>query len=247
MQMLRPVFRVLLDGDVERRFVAVGFGNRLRGVRAIGLGPALEQPVGRVARSLVGQERGAILRDTAQHGVDQAGIARGAAVGLRQTHRQVDRGMVGHIEPEDLRGADQQNGFGARRVGRHALGHQLAEQMPQRAEPAQNRGDQAAHQRAIAVGQRGEAGVSGAAGQLLVERNLLAQHAVDDVGGDPAGGKAGDFGLGGGARTGHAPSLPRIVSRSRARRKKHCPATALAGEGRLRGGSQGQPIQLGVA
>ena len=59
--------------------------------------------------------------------------------------------------------------------------------MPERAEPAQHGRDHAAHQRAVAIRQRGEI----AALELLVERTLAPQHAVDDVGGDAARGEAG--------------------------------------------------------
>ena len=91
----------------------------------------------------------------------------------------------------------------ARRVGGKALVEKAAEQMAQGAEPPQHGGGQPAHQRAVAVGERGEAGMGAFAGQLLVERDAPPQHAVEDVGGDPAGGEAGDFRLGGGARTRH--------------------------------------------
>ena len=45
--------------------------------------------------------------------------------------------------------------------------------------------------------------MGGLAGQLLVERDLPPQDAVENVGGDPSGGEAGDFRLRGGARTRH--------------------------------------------
>ena len=151
------------------------------------------------------EHRVAVLRHAPQHGVDQAGIARGAAVGLRQPHRQIDRGMIGHFEPEDLRGADQQDGFGARRVGGKALVEKSAEQMAQGAEPPQHGGGEPAHQRAVAVGERGQAGMRVFAGQLLVERDAPPQNAVENVGGDSSGGEAGDFRLRGGARTRHTP------------------------------------------
>ena len=61
-----------------------------------------------VSVSSVGECRFAFARDPAQHGVDQAGIARGVLLALHQTHRQIDRGVIGHIEKEDLRGAEQQ-------------------------------------------------------------------------------------------------------------------------------------------
>ena len=49
--------------------------------------------------------------------------------------------------------------------------------------------------------------MDGFAGQLLVERDLPPQDAVENVGGDPAGGEAGDFRLGGGARSRHNPII----------------------------------------
>ena len=52
-------------------------------------------------------------------------------------------------------------------------------------------------------GSVGEAGVGGFAGQLLVERDLPPQDAVENVGGDPSGGEAGDFRLRRGARSRH--------------------------------------------
>ena len=203
-QMLGPNFRILLHGEIERRLVAIGLRDGARDVAAVGLGPALEQPVRRVARRLVGQHAGAVLRHAAQHGIDQPGVARGAAVGLRQAHRQIDRGVVGNLEPEDLRGAEQQNGLGARRVGGKSLVEETLEQMAQGAEPAQHGGGEPAHQRAVAVGERGEAGMRALARELLVERDAPPQHAVDDVGGNSAGGEAGDFRLRGGARSRHA-------------------------------------------
>ena len=157
--------------------------------------------------ALIGERRYAALRHAAQHRVDQAGIARRAAIGLRQAHGQIDRGMIGHFEPEDLRGADQQNGFHTRRLGRKALVEKSAEQVPQGAEPPQHGGGEPAHQSAVAVGERGEAGMRGLAGQLLVERDLPPQDAVENVGGDPSGGEAGDFRLGGDARARHAPII----------------------------------------
>ncbi len=115
--------------------------------------------------------------------------------------------MVGHFEPEDLRRADQQNGFHARRVGRKALLEKAAEQLAQGAEPPQHGGGEPAHQRAVAVGESGQTGMGGLAGQLFVERDFPPQDAVENVGGDPSGGEAGDFRLGGGARSRHAPII----------------------------------------
>ena len=119
------------------------------------------------------------------------------AVGLREPHRQIDGGVIGHVEKQNLRGAGQQHSFDQRRGRRQAALHQRGEQVPQGAEPPQHGGDDDPHQRAIALGQCVEL----AAGfELLVERTLLPQHPVDDVGGDAARGEArrrrGGLGLG---------------------------------------------------
>ena len=183
--------------------MAVGLRDRARGVRAVMFAPARQQPFRRVAHGGFGEASIAALRHAAQHRVDQPGVARGAAVGLRQAHRQIDRGMVGHFQPEDLRGADQQDGFHARRVGGKTLVEKSAEQVAQGAEPPQHGRGEPAHQRAVAVGERGQAGMGGLAGQLLVERGLAPQDAVENIGGDPSGGEAGDFRLRRDARTRH--------------------------------------------
>src|ERR1017187_7366073 len=111
--------------------------------------------------------------------------------------------MIGHFEPEDLRGANQQNGFHARRFGRKALVEKSAEHVVEGTKTPQHGGSEPAHQRAVAVGEGDQAGMGGLAGQLLVERDLPPQDAVENVGGDPSGGEAGDFRLWGGARTRH--------------------------------------------
>ena len=207
-QTLGPGLGIVFDGEIERGLMAVGLRDRARGVGAVAFAPARQQPFRRVARRRMSASASiAALRHAAQHRVDQPGVARGAAVGLRQAHRQIDRGMIGHFEPEDLRGADQQDGFDARRVGGKTLVEKSAEQVAQGAEPPQHGRDEPAHQRAVAVGERGQAGMGGLAGQLLVERGLPPQDAVENVGGDPSGGEAGDFRLRRGARTRHVPII----------------------------------------
>jgi hypothetical protein len=98
--------------------------------------------------------------------------------------------VVGHLEPEDLRGADEQRALDPRRVGRQPALEHAADEMPQGAEPAQHRGDQRAHQRAVAIGQGRQRGMCPLL-ELLVERPLAAQHRFEDLGGDPARGEAG--------------------------------------------------------
>ena len=82
--------------------------------------PARQQPrrnIERLRLDLVDQ-RLPLARAAAQHRIDEPGIFRGPPVRLHQPHRQIDRGMIGHIHPENLRGADQQRALRARRVGR---------------------------------------------------------------------------------------------------------------------------------
>ena len=111
--------------------------------------------------------------------------------------------MVGHFEPEDLRGAEQQDGFDARCFRRKSLVEKTADNVPQRAEPAHHRGGEAPHQRAVAVGERRQAGMRGPAGELFVERDLPPQYAVENIGGNAPGGEARDIRLRGGARSRH--------------------------------------------
>src|SRR5579862_729857 len=133
--------------------------------------------------------------------------------------------MIGHFEPQDLRRAEQQDRFGARRVGRKALVEKAADNAAQCAEPPQHRGGEPPHQRAVAIGERGEARMRALAGKLFVERDAPAQHAVENVGGNAPGGEARNVRLWGNARSRHGwATLPRIVSTSRSAKQK----TALA-------------------
>ena len=119
---------------------------------------------------------------------------------LHQTNGEIDRGMIRHVEKKNLRGSDQQRAFDARRLRRQAAIEKEAEHMPQRAEPAQHDADQGAGERAVAILERGEFAV-----EQFVERAAAAQHAVDNIGRDPADREAGH--LGGGRDRGFARAL----------------------------------------
>ena len=151
-----------------------------------------------------GEELRALAGDAPQHRVDQAGVTRRAPVGLHQTHREVDGGVVGDVEPQDLRRPDEQHGFDPRRVGGKL--EPVAEEMAQRPEPAQHHRHQRAHQRAVAMRKRCKIRLCGPIVELFVERAVTAQHAVEDVDGDPPRGEAGR--VNGGIGTGHARHLP---------------------------------------
>ena len=96
--------------------------------------------------------------------------------------------MVRHIEEQDLRGTHQQRGFDARRILRKARFEELANEMPQGPDPPQHGCDQLAHQRAVAVGERCQSGMLFGAVELRIEWTMTAQHVVEDVGGNAAGG-----------------------------------------------------------
>ena len=93
--------------------------------------------------------------------------------------------MIGHVHPENLRGADQQRALRARRIGRDAAIEQPRQHMAERAEPPQNRRHQAPHQGAVAIGQRLQSGMRGGAVELVVERAMLVQYAVKNIRCDP--------------------------------------------------------------
>ena len=114
-------------------------------------------------------------------------------VRLHQPYRQVDRGVIGYIHPDDLRGTDQKRALRARRVAWDAAIEQPREQMTERAEAAQDRCHQSSHQRAVTIGKRLETWMGAGTVELIVEGAMLVQHAVEDVGRDPPRSEAGHF------------------------------------------------------
>jgi hypothetical protein len=127
----------------------------------------------------------------------------GVTIRLRQAHREIDGGMIRHIEKKDLRGAKKERGFDARRLWRRPMIEKQAEQMAQYAEAAQHGRDQRARQRAVAIGKRAKPGMGSAAVELLIERTMPPQHGIEDIGRKAAHGKTRH--LIGGARTSRSP------------------------------------------
>ena len=62
--------------------------------------------------------------------------------------------MVRYVEKQDLRGADQERAFHARRVGRQAALETLGDQVAKRAKPPQHRRNDAADERAVTLGEQ---------------------------------------------------------------------------------------------
>ncbi len=58
-----------------------------------------------------------LARASTKHGIDEAGIFRRAPIRLHQPHRQIDRGVIGHVHPENLRGANQKRALRTGSVG----------------------------------------------------------------------------------------------------------------------------------
>ncbi len=161
------------------------------------LAPARQKPGRQIADLFIAfDDLLAFACATPQHGVDEADMMRGFAVGLHETHSQIDGGVVGHIEPEDLRGTDEQRAFGARGIGRQSTFEKFSDEMLQRAETAQNRCENPAHQGAVAVAERLQPGMRARTIELLVERTAAAQNSFKDVGGDATRCEARGFGWG---------------------------------------------------
>src|ERR1700743_1414938 len=81
--------------------------------------------------------------------------------------------------------------------------------MTECAEPAQDGRDQPPHQRAVAVGQRLQSGMGGSTIELLVERAMLVQHAVEHIRRDPPRREAGHFGRSSESLRWHAQNVTR--------------------------------------
>ena len=187
----RPGFGIRFHRQIERRLAAVGGRNGVRIRRAVGLDPARHQPWRRIEHRRIERRDPllALARDAAQHRVDQAGKVQRHAILAREPHREIDRGMVGHFEKQNLRRADQERDLDPRRLRRQPLLEQRAEQMPQGAEPAQHHGNDRPRQPAVAIGQRRQRrGRSARIGAFehLVERPVPIEHALDDIGRDAA-------------------------------------------------------------
>ena len=155
----RPSFGIGFHREIERRLAAIGGGDGMRGRLAVGLDPARHQPRRRIEHRRI-ERRDPLLafaRDPPQHRVDQAGKMQRLAILAREPHREIDRGMVGHFEKQNLRGTDQQRGLDPRRLRRRPLLEKRPEQIAQGAEPAQHDGNDRPRQPAVAIGRARQA------------------------------------------------------------------------------------------
>ena len=133
--------------------------------------------------------------------------------------------MIGHIHPENLRGADQERTLRARCVGRNAAIEQPRQHMAQGAEPPQDRCDQAPHQSAVAIRKCLQSGMHGSAIELIVKRTMLMQYAVEDIRRDPPRRETGHLGWQGESLRRHGTGTSREIGAIRisaAARKQLC-------------------------
>ncbi len=185
------MLRVGFDREVERRLCPVGKRNGVRGLCAVSLRPACEQPLRRIEVERL--ERGdgvAFAREPPQHCVDEAGIAGIAPVRLDEAHREIDGGVVRHVEKQDLRRTDEKRGLDPRRLSRKPAAQAVADQPAQRAQPAQHGRDDAADERPVALRECGETPSGLGPVELLVERPAADEHRFQKLGGDAARCKA---------------------------------------------------------
>ena len=229
MQAARPLRGIGLHGDIERRLVADRVSDVPRNVLAVVGDPAPQEPLGNIKRLRLDllDQRLSLAGATAQHRIDEPGIFRGPPIRLYQPHRQIDRGMIGHIHPENLRGADQERALRARRIRGDAAIEQPRQHVAERAEPPQDRRHQPPHQGAVAIGERLQSAMRAGALELLVQRPMLMQHAVEDIGCDPPRREPGHLGWQGVSLRRHGAGTSRKVRQRLAfdahaiERKKH--------------------------
>ena len=167
--------------DLPRRLLAV--------VRL----PALGEPLRRVVVERVARGDDLVLgaRDVAQHRVDQPGERRGAGVEPRRPDGEIDRGVVGQVEKQDLRRRGDEDPLERSGPSRQSLEHMQRQRLADGAEAAHGDHGDRARQRAVARVEPGEARIRLGGGEALVERPLKCQRVGDRLGGGEARRQAG--------------------------------------------------------
>jgi hypothetical protein len=154
-QALGPAVALLRDGEVEGRLGGLCRGDGARGGLAVGGAPAAPEPGRQIARDV--RQLGPLGRDLPEDGVDQPGLR--SPPGAGQRHARADGGVRRRLQQQDLRRPQAQEVLRHRRVGRVA---QIAlEHAVELALAAQDRGDEAAGEGAVAPRQTGGVGQPG--------------------------------------------------------------------------------------
>ena len=109
-ELFGPLRGIRFDGDVQGRLKTISGCDRQRHLFAIGFAPACREPGGRSISSARarGEEFLAPADEIARDAVDQRRIGRALGIEPRHAHSEIDRGMIGNVEKEDLRGRDRQ-------------------------------------------------------------------------------------------------------------------------------------------
>ena len=131
LETLRPQLRIGFHREIERRLLAVGAGDGAGDLLAIGLGPPRQQPWRRIEIDRIEVRDGFLSdpRNAAEHGVDETGEARVAAIALYQPHRQIDGGVMRNVEEQELRCAGDQRTFDLRSIARQTAIKHLANEV----------------------------------------------------------------------------------------------------------------------
>ena len=103
-----PAGGIALDGEVERRLEAVRAGDGARRRFAVGRDPARREPRGRIVPERIGARQNcfAVTGDRTQHRIGERRERRARSVGPNSLDREIDRGVIGDVEKQDLRRAD---------------------------------------------------------------------------------------------------------------------------------------------
>jgi hypothetical protein len=133
------------------------------------------------------------LGDTPQHRIHQASIVRCLAVGPHEPHREINRRMIGNIEPQNLGGADKKRRLDPRSIGRASASEKQTEEVAERAEAAQHDGHQGADERAVTLRKGRPNRIGACAIELIVERPMPPQDIVENVGRGAPRRQAGSF------------------------------------------------------
>ncbi len=181
----------LTQGEIQRRLVEMRGGDGGRLLHAIGLDPALPQPVGqadgagKIAIAGAGLAKEISLAgDSPQHRVDQALEAGLAATLGDQVDHGIDGGMGGGLQEQALGDTEAQDVADGNGAGRQRLFQTLRQAVIDLAEMAQGGGDEGADELPVAAGQLAKIGMGR---QSLVQRAALAQHRIQEIQGGGAG------------------------------------------------------------
>ena len=97
---LGPVLRIAFYREVERGLLPMGSCDGARGRRAVGAIPPRHEPSRGIEHQVeLSEMRPPLPGDAPQYCIHQPGVMRCFAVAACKPHREVDRRMIGHVQP----------------------------------------------------------------------------------------------------------------------------------------------------